>query len=170
MPTFEGFLGWRNFAVNGDFKPAIENIKKFAHVYPLSQAANPPANQFVDVSNQDFSTIAPADYKFWEYLNLVVQGEPVESLDPITLGYFASIGIEKGKPFAPDARMKKILTEAAAVGDATARSLTFRMRAKDNYYYENSAWCIPFSGGYKFECQPGVRNLDAFSSCAEISY
>jgi len=164
MPTFEGFLGWRNFAVNGDFRPAIESMKKFARVYPLSQAANPPANRFVDVSSKDFSTLAPADYKFWEYLNQVVQGEPVESLDPVTLGYFASIGIEKGKPFAPDARMKRILTEAAAVGDATARALTFRMRAKDNYYYENSAWCIPFSGGYKFEFQPGVRNMDAFSS------
>jgi len=132
MPTFEGFLGWRNFAVNGDFRPAIESMKKFARVYPLSQAANPPANRFVDVSSKDFSTLAPADYKFWEYLNQVVQGEPVESLDPFTLGYFASIGIEKGKPFAPDARMKKILTEAAAVGDATARALTFRMRAKEN--------------------------------------
>ena len=164
MPTFEGFLGWRNFAVNGDFKPAIESMKKLARVYPLSQVANPPANKFVDVSSKDFSTLAPADYRFWEYLDQVVQGEPVESLDPVTLGYFASIGIEKGKPFAPDARMKKILTEAAAVGDATARALTFRMRAKENYYYENSGWCIPFTGGYKFEFQPGVRNMDAFSS------
>ena len=58
--------------------------------------------------------MAPADYQFWELLNYVVQNEPVESLDPVTLGFFASIGIEKGKPFAPDARMKKILTEAAA--------------------------------------------------------
>jgi len=164
MPTFEGFLGWRNFAVNGDFKPAIENIKKFAHVYPLSQAANPPANTFVNVSGKAFSTVAPADYKFWEYLNEVVQKEPIGSLDQVTLGFYASIGIEKGKPFAPDARMKKILTEAAAVGDATARALTFRMRKPSNYYYEHSAWCIPFSGGYKFEFQPGVRDLDAFSS------
>lgn len=164
MPTFEGFLGWRNFAVNGDFKPAIENIKKFARVYPLSQAANPPANKFVNVSGKAFSTVAPADYKFWEYLNEVVQNEPIESVDPITLGFYASIGIEKGKPFTPDARMKKILTEAAAVGDATARALTFRMRKPWNYYYENSAWCIPFTGGYKFQFQPGVRDLDAFAS------
>jgi hypothetical protein len=34
------------------------------------------------------------------------------------LGTLAAIGIEKGKPFAPDARMKKILTEAVAVGNA----------------------------------------------------
>jgi hypothetical protein len=43
-------------------------------------------------------------------LNQLVQEEPSESLDPETLGLFASIGIEKGKNFAPDERMKKILT------------------------------------------------------------
>ena len=49
-------------------------------------------------------------------MNEVVQEEPAAAIDPETLGLLASIGIEKGKPFAPDARMKKILTEAAAVG------------------------------------------------------
>ncbi len=45
-----------------------------------------------------------------------MQEEPTDSLDQIRLGFFAAIGIQKGKPFAPDPRMKKILTEAAAVG------------------------------------------------------
>jgi hypothetical protein len=76
------------------------------------------------------------------------------------LGFFASIGIEKGKPFAPDARMKKILTEAAAVGDATARAITFRSRIPEAFYYPNSTW-RQWLGGYKFESQPGVRYLDA---------
>ncbi|MGD0884703.1 MAG: hypothetical protein ABSA46_07480 [Thermodesulfovibrionales bacterium] len=50
------------------------------------------------------------------------------SLYRVTLGLYASIGIEKGKPFAPDARMKQILIEAAAVGDATARAVASKMR------------------------------------------
>jgi hypothetical protein len=91
-----------------------------------------------------------------------VQEEPAEALDPETLGLLASIGIEKGKPFAPDERMKKILTDAAAVGNVTARALTFRTRIKEAYYYPNSAWysVLP-GGGYDFLLQPGVRNLDA---------
>jgi hypothetical protein len=163
MKTFEGFLAWRNFAVAGDFQPAIDNIKKFARVYPLAEAASPPANTFVNVSGKAFSTIAPANYKFWEYLNQVVQSEPSASLDAVSLGFYASIGIEKGKPFAPDARMKKILTEAAVVGDATSRALSYRTRQKELYFYENSAWVSPFLGSYKFEVSPGVRNLDSFA-------
>jgi len=162
VPTYESILVWRNFPVKGDIKPAIESLKKLTRSYPLDQVGNPPENTFVNISGREFSTVAPADYKVWELLNQVVQGEPVESLDPVTLGFFASIGIEKGKPFAPDARMKEILTEAAAVGDATARTILFRSRIPEAFYYPNSTW-RQWLGGYKFESQPGVHYLDAAS-------
>ena len=58
--------------------------------------------------------------------------------------------------------MKKILTEAAAVGDATARAIAFHMRDRNDYYYANSHWQLPFVGGYKFQSQPGVLNLDGY--------
>jgi hypothetical protein len=159
-PTFEIMLAYRLFDVNGDFKPAIESLKNYARIYPLAQKLDPPANVFVNVSGKEFSTLAPSDYGFWEYLNEVVQGEPTESFDRVSLGYFASIGIEKGKPFIPDDRMKKILVNSTIVGDATARAITFRMRQKEDYIYENSAWRNPFLGGTEFETTPGVLNLD----------
>jgi hypothetical protein len=93
----------------------------------------------------------------------VVQEEPTDTLDPTTLGMYASVGIQKGKPFSPDARMKKILSEAAVVGDATARTINGRLRIKESYYYPNSAWRSGFYGGYKFE-ENGVRILDAYSA------
>ena len=160
VPTFESILVWRNMPVKGDIKPAIESLHENTRIYPLAQAANPVANTFVNVSGRDFCTVAPADYRFWELLNHVVQNEPVESCDPVTLGFFASIGIEKGKPFAPDERMRKILHEAAAVGDATARAITYRSRIPEAFYYPDSTW-RQWLGGYKFQSQPGVSYLDA---------
>lgn len=160
VPTFESILVWRNMPVKGDIKPAIESLHKNTRIYPLAQAANPVANTFVNVSGRDFCTVAPADYRFWELLNHVVQNEPVESCDPVTLGFFASIGMEKGKPFAPDERMRKILHEAAAVGDATARAITYRSRIPEAFYYPDSTW-RQWLGGYKFQSQPGVSYLDA---------
>ncbi|MGC8660803.1 MAG: DUF1254 domain-containing protein, partial [Desulfomonilaceae bacterium] len=162
--TFSNWVLWRSFLVDGDPKPGIELVKKFTRVYPLSRASEPPAMTFVDVSGKAFCTVNPADYTFWEYLNEVVQEEPGESLDPVRLGFYASIGIQKGRPFAPDERMKKILGEAAALGDATARAIAFRFRQGSGYYYPNSAWRLPCIGGYKFEEQPGVLNLDAYAS------
>ena len=162
-PTFNLWLPWRSFLVDGDPKPGVDLVKKFTKIYQLSVAnMPPPALNFVDMSAKPFNTVAPADYTFWDLLNQVVQEEPSESLDQIRLGFYASIGIQKGQPFAPDARMKKILTEAAAVGDATARAISFQTRSKEAFYYPNSNWQVPFIGGYKFQTQPDVLNLDGY--------
>jgi hypothetical protein len=93
-------------------------------------------------------------------LNKVIQEEPANAADPTAMGLYASIGIVKGKPFNPDARMKKILADAANIGAVTARTIAFKIRDKDAYYCQNSTWRLPFFGGYKFELSPGVTSLD----------
>ena len=81
--------------------------------------------------------------------------ERVARSDQARLLSVQSIGINKGKPFAPDERMKKILTEAAGISDATARTIG----------YPNSAWQLPFVGGYKFQTEPGILHLDGYNVC-----
>lgn len=164
-PTYGLWIPWRSFLVDGDPKPGVELVEKHTKIYPLG--SEPATPTFPDMTGKAISTVFPTDYSFWELLNEVVQKEPTESLDPVTLGFFASIGIEKGKPFEPDERMKKILTEAAAVGDATSRAILFHTRAKEAFYYENSSWRRHlnwqrgFTGGYDFQLQPGVADFDA---------
>jgi hypothetical protein len=164
-PTYNLWLPYRIYLEDGNPKPGIEQTKKILKIYPLADTEKPaPKLKYVNLSGKPFNiSVAPADYRFWELLNQAIQEEPSSSLDQIRLGYYASIGIQKGKPFAPDARMKKVLTEAAAVGDATVRTITYHWRQKDGYYYSNSNWQRPFTGGYLFESQPGVLNLDAYS-------
>ena len=160
--TYGNVFLWRGFIINGSTKPVVEATKKFAKVYLLAEAKNPPPMKFTNISGKAFNTVHANDFTFFEEVNHVVQEEPNDALDPETLGVLASIGIEKGKPFAPDERMKKILTESAAVGNATARAIVFKSRLKDAYFYPESAWCTPFVGGsHEFLAQPGVRNLDA---------
>jgi hypothetical protein len=161
-PTYNMWFFFRGFLVDGNPAPAVESIKKNLRIYPLAKAANPPQMNFVNQSGKYFNTIGSVDFSFYEDVNEVVQEEPVEASDPETLGLLASIGIEKGKPFKPDARMKKILTEAAAVGDITARAIVYKTRMPEAYFYENSAWNSPYlAGGYLFLKQKGVRYLDA---------
>ena len=141
-------------------KPGVDSVKKQLKIYQLVDAAQPPATKFVNASGIASNFVAPGDYSFWSLLNEVIQEEPSEGSDPTTLGLFASIGIVKGQPFNPDARMKKILTDAANIGAVTARTIAFKIREKDAYFYPDSAWRLPFFGGYKFEVSPGVNNLD----------
>lgn len=158
--TYGNWLIARGFLVDGSPATAVESFKKNLKIYPLSQAKNPPPTNFINASGKSFNTIHSMDYSFFEEVNKVVQEEPNSAMDLETLGLLASIGIEKGKPFAPDERMKKILGEAAIVGNATARSLTVRSRNPKFYLFPNSAWGTPFIGGsYLFESD-GVRLLD----------
>ena len=160
-PTYGLWGAWRNFAVDGDVKPALENIKKYARIYPLSEAGKahaPVPNK--NGSYVQLNTIPPNTYLFWEYLNEVVQEEPAVSYGLELTGQMHAIGITKGKPFKPDARMKKILTEAAAVGSATARTISLAPRAPETYFYgEGSAWYTPFMWGSEFK-ENGARILD----------
>lgn len=119
-----------------------ELIRKTAKIYPyepggvgtsvaeflsgkarLGRVTPPPAQIFHEGSGKVVNTVPPNDYSFYEMLNEVVQEEPATALDPELMGPLAAIGIVKGKPFAPDARMKKILTETLALANATSRSL-----------------------------------------------
>jgi hypothetical protein len=141
-------------------KLALDAIKKQTRVYLLAQAANPPEVKFVNISGKSFNTIHASDFSFFEEVNHVVQEEPTDAIDAETLGLLASIGIQKGKPFAPDVRMKKILSEAAAVGNATACALSFHPRDPRYHLYPNSSWVNPFISGAHF-LDDGARNLDA---------
>jgi hypothetical protein len=160
-PTYGNALMWRGFLVNGDPRPAVAKIKKHARVYPLAQAANPPEARFINTSGVVYNTIFASDFTFFEQVNEVVQNEPAEALDSEIGGSLATIGIVKGKPFAPDSRMKKTLTEAAAVGNATARAISVQPRRADCYYYPGSAWLNFFPGGSSEFLKDGYRDLDA---------
>ena len=152
---------YRVFVQKGDFAGAVANVKARAAVFPLSKAANPPATPFVNVSGHQFNTISANDFSFYEELNAVVQNEPADWVDADTVGLFASIGIRKGQPFAPDARMKKTLTDAVAVGNAVARSDGYSPRIPGARIFRDRQWITPFVGGsYQF-LAGAERLLDA---------
>ncbi len=160
--TFGNWLFFRAFVVDGSTAPGVESVKKHLKIYQLSDAANPPPMKFANGSGVPANFVAPGDFAFWELLNKVIQEEPPGGSDPTTLGLFASVGIVKGQPFNPDERMKKILTDAANIGAVTARTIAFKIRSSDAYFYPDSAWRLPFFGGYKFESAPGVTNMDGY--------
>ena len=158
--TYRNWLLGRAFVQNGDKAATVKAVKAKMRVYPYAQAANPPATKFVNLSGKTYNTIHANDFSFYDELNNVVQYEPADAFDPELVGVWASIGIKKGQPFAPDARMKKILTEAVAVGNATARAITFRPRSKALYFYPDRQWYSPFAGGNHEFINQGERMLD----------
>ncbi|MEZ5276118.1 MAG: DUF1254 domain-containing protein [Opitutaceae bacterium] len=147
-PTYRNWMFLRALVKDGDLEAATLGLRTQFRIFPLSKLANPPKGKVVNASGAKINTIHANDYNFWEELNAVVQYEPADAFNPEIVGQFAAIGIKKGKPFAPDARMKKILEEGVAVGNATARSITFRPRYESAYFYPGKRqWYSCFTGG-----------------------
>jgi hypothetical protein len=145
--TYRHWLFLRVLAQPDKLKEASEGFKKGFNCYPLALADNPPKQKFLNLSGKQFNTIHSNDRHFYDELNAVIQYEPADAFNPELVGLFASIGIKKGKPFAPDARMKKILDEAAAIGNASARTVGLRSRNKAIYFYPDRQWFSALASG-----------------------
>jgi hypothetical protein len=160
--TNKNFLFLRGSIKNG-LKAAAENLTSRLKVYPLKDAAKPAPTQFINVSFKAFNTVFPNDLGYYERLDKIIQAEPIDAIGAEMRGSIAAIGIVKGQPFKPDDRMKKLLIEAATLGNATARAITYQPRMEGALIYPDthSAWTLAYANkNTSFEAN-GTMDLDA---------
>jgi hypothetical protein len=163
-PTYINLLVLRGFLVDGKPDAAAKMFSEQVKIYPLSEKANPPQMVITSGSGISYNTIHANDFSFYEEIAEVLHKEPLDFIDPEMRGLFASIGLQKGKAFNPDPKLKKTLTEAVAVANATARAILFHTPQEEAYLYENSYWKVPFIGGnheWLRDGGAGGRYLDA---------
>jgi len=167
--TYRIWVFLRSSVKNGDVEAAASLVKDNVKVYPLSKFADKPDMKWVRASGKAFNTIHPNNSEFYHHLDEIIQYEPLEMLDAETRGLFASIGIEKGKKFDPDGRMKKILSDGVALGNAASRSIVWYPRYDKNmkgvrvYPDTDSKWLMGYTArNVFFNGQDGqTMNTDA---------
>jgi hypothetical protein len=129
-------------ALDTDVARAVAYGKRIK-LYPLSQAANPPATKFIDAVDVVYDSTIPYDLRFFESLNRIVQVEPWLERDKAMIDQLKSIGIEKGKPFKPDPKTQDILNDAAR--EAHAWLVAQYEAFFSSRYYEDGRWAMPGS-------------------------
>ncbi|WP_371494417.1 DUF1254 domain-containing protein [Kitasatospora sp. NBC_00374] len=174
-PTWQAIVLGRAFLEGGDPAPTVARIKETLRIHPYPPGsygssigaflqgraplaplttADPPV--FVEGTGLAMNTLPPNDFSFYELLDTLVQEQPAESGDPEAGGAFRAIGIAKGGAFKPDRRMRALLEDAVAIGNAAARAVGLRAREQEGFaYYDGSAWYNPlFVGGYDWTVPP----------------
>ena len=147
--------------IDNGVKVAADHIRDNLKVYSLAKASNPPAMEFINVSGKQINTVVPNDDSFFEKLHAVIQREPDHFLGPEAKGMMAAVGIVKGKPFAPDARMKKVFTDAAAIGNAAACAISYSPRNPGQFVYEgNKTWVMGYANKETTYTHNGARDLE----------
>jgi hypothetical protein len=123
---------------------AIDLVKKI-RLYSLAQAANPPKQNYIDMSGKLLDGVVPFDETFYERLVKMVNEEPVLTRDLVAMGQLRSLGIEKGKEFKPDDATKAILKQAA---QEAHEDFMIAVRGGEPWW-PNSTWKLPESVGPK---------------------
>jgi hypothetical protein len=135
--NFNIFLGARlTDADPAKAKEALEQLQ----MYPYAQRDNPPKAEILDVGIKEWSGLPPRGMEYWERLDDVIQREPLEPQDTYFHAMLRPLGLEKSKPFKPDNRQTEILTEAALVGEAMAKTNSADRRFADGQFRSDAHW------------------------------
>lgn len=142
--NYQGYALLRSIPKTGnaaDVAAAVAYGKRIG-LYPLSEAANPPATVFRDALGTVYDSTIPYDLRFFQSLDRFVQSEPWLTRDKAMIDQLKSIGIEKGKPFHPDEATQMILNAAAVEAHDW---LDLQYETVFSPYYQGRHWVFPIS-------------------------
>jgi hypothetical protein len=127
-----------------DLKPPVELIEK-ARIYPLGHEASAKPMQFPNASGVPANMLPMSDARAFDALKLLVDGEGDNLAGKDSLGMLASLGIVKGRPFAPDDTARAILDRAARTGYKMSRVIGFEeaMDGGSLRVYPDRHWVNP---------------------------
>lgn len=131
------FHAFRVLATDPDEAKAL---KEAYQVYPYARKSDPPRTRVVSPAGKAWHGAQPGGLDYWRLVAKLMGGEPVHERDRVMAAMLKPLGIEKGKPFLPDRRQSAILTEAATIGEAMARSLSYAKRQKEAVTYPGRQW------------------------------
>jgi len=160
--TYQGYALLRSILQSGseaDFNKAVEYGKRI-QFYPLFQAANPPATTYLDAADVVFDATIPYDLRFFESLARVVDSQPWLERDKAMIDSLKTLGIEKGKAFAPDAKTRDIMNEAA---QEARQWLDLQYEASlSPPFYEGGHWALPVNPEVLAGMQSFFANPDSY--------
>lgn len=163
--TYGVFVFWRGFFQDPKQLEAPVKVMEQTKIYPLGKQASAKPMQFPNASGVEVNMLYPHDFSAFEMLDRFIQHEYVDEQDFQFRGMAAALGIVKGKPFAPDEKMKKILEAAAQ----TAWRMGHVMNTTTPRYYSDRQYIqgLPVtSAEFNYDSYTDVDRQSAFFTLA----
>ena len=157
-PGYRIWAMMRGFGEVGNGDQAVKWFKERLKVYPL--ATGHREHKAINTSGMGANTLPSEDGSIFGMLNEIIQYEPSELFSAELLGRLATLGIEKGKDFKPDVRMKRIFDQAAKQGVAMSRAIVYASRDPEINYWPDRHWEKMFIRNTEF-VNHGHNDIDA---------
>jgi hypothetical protein len=145
LPTVNGYAALR-LSVADESASALRGAfahAKQLHLYPMAQAAQPPASRFIDMTGRLFDGVMRFDLRYFDALAHVLDEEPALIRDADVLHDLKTLGMASYERFAPDPYLETMLADAAAqIRDQLRRAL----RRVNTPYWSDRQWFAPATG------------------------
>ncbi len=132
----------RSIPLGADVQGALERLRTIS-VHPLDPPAGYAPPTFVDLTPAPLDT-SPLAWEnglaYWRELHEVVDTEPPFDGYRNHYGELAALGIVKGRPFAPDERMRRILERSSRTANARMRVQSLSDRRRDRLVWSDRQW------------------------------
>ncbi|MFD2167549.1 DUF1254 domain-containing protein [Thalassotalea euphylliae] len=155
----DGYQHWLLLRIAGQKADAAKNIQALKNTMKLYPYGETPKTEFINLTDVQYNTVHAMNEKFYDEINALIQYEPSNIWNEEWIALAKDLGIEKGKPFKPDARMKAIFIEAAKIATAEARA-TYFFPEDEVMVYDNRQWFTPLISGHEFKDDNGIISAD----------
>lgn len=147
-----------------------EEVKELSAKLKFYSFGEEPGVKIVSGEDKYVPNYQPRGMAFWELLHLAINKETVRDQDRFFMGWLKTLGIEKGKPFEPTDRQKKILLDGAKTGELMAKSFVYDERIEG--VLRQNSWRMvlggPWGEGIKFTQR--MPHYDTFDARARYTY
>jgi len=160
-PTYESFALLRSIPKSNsdaDLANAVTYLKRIK-LYPLSETAKSPQTVFKDSYGTLFNAAIPYNMQFFKSLDRIVQTQPWMERDKALINTLASIGIQKGKPFNPDAKTQSMMLSAVKQAHEWA---TNYYETQFEPFFKTSRWFVPSNPELIKDVGEGFSNPDSY--------
>jgi hypothetical protein len=111
-------------------------------IYSYGSGEGRPQTRVISPEGRAWDGDQPRGLAYWERLHEIYQSEVVEERDRFFMAMLRQLGIEKGKEFAPDERLRGILSAGAEAGELFAQANTFAKRFAGSRYWPDRQWDV----------------------------
>ena len=123
--------------------PARSNaLVERLRLYPAGQRSNGDETCILRPEGRRWSQVPPRGLEYWSRFAEILQREAVTDQDVVMLALLEPLGIERGRPFRPDARQRALLEDGAAMGELIARATAFDGRDHFTRYRDDARWRV----------------------------
>lgn len=119
---------------------AAETLMSGYQAYPYAQRGSPRRIRIIPANGRTWSGWPESAMELWGLVAKMLDQEPVHERDRMMVAMIKPLGLEKGKPFRPDARQTRILEQAAVAGEAMARCLSYAKRQREAEIWPGTHW------------------------------